>query len=429
MEKIIIRDFGPIEYIDFTLGKSFNIIIGEQATGKSTLAKLIYFFKDIINDLESALIRQPERIKNNTANEILEKYYLNVRRKFIVSFGSYNLKENSKIVYYYENERKAILAISNGNLEFCYDKNTEIAIKNILDKSLILLNGKNNVEETLQQISFYAYLIDNLFENYKRRMFIPACRSRVMEFTSTGINTFFGRRKSTDIYFDYMLNNITYFRFFAETFSKNNIYEVYRQNNNSVDDLKTRFNEINELKKRILKGEYKWDKKNNKDFISINNEQNIPIEYGSSGQQESVWILNLLTMILKENIKTFLIIEEPEAHLFPNAQWELVKLISLVINTTKSEIIITTHSPYILSSFNLLKYASKVEKDENDGIIKNYFRISDDNIAAFKLQNGKSIDIIGENEDFIKSEEIDGISEYINEKFEELLIKNYKRRK
>ena len=190
-----------------------------------------------------------------------------------------------------------------------------------------------------------------------------------------------------------------------------------------------RFDEINELKKRILKGEYKWDKKNNKDFISINNEQNIPIEYGSSGQQESVWILNLLTMILKENIKTFLIIEEPEAHLFPNAQWELVKLISLVINTTKSEIIITTHSPYILSSFNLLKYASKVEKDENDGIIKNYFRISDDNIAAFKLQNGKSIDIIGENEDFIKSEEIDGISEYINEKFEELLIKNYKRRK
>lgn len=80
MEKIIIKDFGPIEYIDFSLEKSFNIIIGEQATGKSTLAKLIYFFKDIISDLESALIRQPERIKNNTANEILEKYYLNVRK-------------------------------------------------------------------------------------------------------------------------------------------------------------------------------------------------------------------------------------------------------------------------------------------------------------------------------------------------------------
>lgn len=261
MEKIIIKDFGPIEYIDFSLEKSFNIIIGEQATGKSTLAKLIYFFKDIINDLESALIRQPERIKNNTANEILEKYYLNVRRKFIVSFGSYNLKENSQIIYYYENERKAILEISSGNLKFCYDKNTEIAIKNILDKSLILLNGKNNVEETLQQISFYAYLIDNLFENYKRRMFIPACRSRVMEFASTGISSFFGRRKSTDIYFDYMLNNITYFRFFAETFNRNNIYEVYRQNNNLVDDLKIRLDETNELKKRILKGEYKWDKK------------------------------------------------------------------------------------------------------------------------------------------------------------------------
>ena len=39
-------------------------------------------------------------------------------------------------------------------------------------------------------------------------------------------------------------------------------------------------------------------------------------------------------------IKKFLIIEEPEAHLFPNAQWELVKLISLVINTTKSECLV-----------------------------------------------------------------------------------------
>ena len=146
MEKIIIRDFGPIEYIDFTLEKNFNIIIGEQATGKSTLAKLIYFFKDIINDLESVLIRQPERIKNNTSNEILEKYYLNVRKKFIISFGSNieNSKKNTEIVYFYENERKAILTVNNGSFKFCYDENTEIEILKILDECLKVLEKQND---------------------------------------------------------------------------------------------------------------------------------------------------------------------------------------------------------------------------------------------------------------------------------------------
>ena len=34
MARIIIENFGPIEYIDFTLDKSFDVVIGEQATGK-----------------------------------------------------------------------------------------------------------------------------------------------------------------------------------------------------------------------------------------------------------------------------------------------------------------------------------------------------------------------------------------------------------
>lgn len=430
MDRIIINNFGPIEYVDFKIEKNFNIIIGEQATGKSTIAKLIYFFKDIITDLESTLIRQPEKIKNYKSNKILNEYYLSVKKKFIISFGSYNLKNNSEITYIYENGQIAVLKINNNILNFYYDKNTERKVENIFDKALTILNDeKKNVDIKLQQISFYAYLINKLFENYKRHMFIPACRSRVMEFIGGGLTSFIPKARSTDIYFNYMLNNITYFRLFSGGLNGHSIYEVFRKNNNIDDDIKFRLDEMESIKKRILKGEYKWNKKNNKDFIKINEEQNIPIEYGSSGQQEAIWILNLLTMIMKENIKTFLIIEEPEAHLFPNAQLELVKLISLVINTTGSEIIITTHSPYILSSFNLLIFAGEVEKCDNEGIIKKYLRINTDNLGAYRMQKGKCLDIFDAEERLIKSEEIDEISECINEKFDELLEKNYKLRK
>ena len=52
-----------------------------------------------------------------------------------------------------------------------------------------------------------------------------------------------------------------------------------------------------------------------------------------------------------------------QAHLFPIAQKDVVSLISLMLNSTDSKAIITTHSPYILTSLNILLYSDKVEKN------------------------------------------------------------------
>ncbi len=57
-----------------------------------------------------------------------------------------------------------------------------------------------------------------------------------------------------------------------------------------------------------------------------------------------------------------MIIEEPEAHLFPEAQKEISALIALLSNMKQSQITITTHSPYILASINNLILAHKVGK-------------------------------------------------------------------
>lgn len=65
--------------------------------------------------------------------------------------------------------------------------------------------------------------------------------------------------------------------------------------------------------------------------------------------------------ILPEQKKVYIIIEEPEAHLFSVAQRDVVELVAIVLNETKSKAIITTHSPYILTSANVLLYANKVE--------------------------------------------------------------------
>ena len=59
-------------------------------------------------------------------------------------------------------------------------------------------------------------------------------------------------------------------------------------------------------------------------------------------------------------------IEEPEAHLFPTAQKRIVQLLARTFNNTNSnfQIIVTTHSPYILSSFNNLIYENKTRKNK-----------------------------------------------------------------
>ena len=42
MQKIIIKYLGPVRELEMEI-KDFNLLIGEQATGKSTVAKAIYF--------------------------------------------------------------------------------------------------------------------------------------------------------------------------------------------------------------------------------------------------------------------------------------------------------------------------------------------------------------------------------------------------
>lgn len=95
--------------------------------------------------------------------------------------------------------------------------------------------------------------------------------------------------------------------------------------------------------------------------IYFNERQWVKRMYGSSGQQEILWILMLAFITILEKKSSFVVIEEPEAHLFPEAQKDVIYLISLMVNATGSRVILTTHSPYILTSLNILLYSEKIE--------------------------------------------------------------------
>ncbi len=45
--KIVIQNFGPVKEAQINLIKKFQIFIGAQASGKSTICKVVYFVQNI----------------------------------------------------------------------------------------------------------------------------------------------------------------------------------------------------------------------------------------------------------------------------------------------------------------------------------------------------------------------------------------------
>ena len=121
--------------------------------------------------------------------------------------------------------------------------------------------------------------------------------------------------------------------------------------------------------------------------------------------------------------KTF-IIEEPELNLFPKTQYRLMQY--LAFNTSdhfENQILITTHSPYILTSLNNLMYAYEVGKshlEKTDNILSKRYWLNPDQVSVYKLSDGNSESIMDEELKQIKVEEIDEISEILSNQWHQM---------
>jgi hypothetical protein len=83
----------------------------------------------------------------------------------------------------------------------------------------------------------------------------------------------------------------------------------------------------------------------------------MPIAMAPSGVREAITVA--LALLMVEPINVF--IEEPEAHLHPRAQRSLAKIISRAVNMGKN-VIVTTHSDYLITALNNLIALSQLPK-------------------------------------------------------------------
>lgn len=117
------------------------------------------------------------------------------------------------------------------------------------------------------------------------------------------------------------------------------------------------------------------------------------------------------------------IIEEPEQNLFPLAQKEVVAhLFAGLSRHPGNRLLMTTHSPYILTSINNLIYAEKLKAkaDKVAQIVPQKCWIDGNEVSAWYFSDGSCRSIMDDALDLIRAEEIDTCSALINDEFDRL---------
>lgn len=421
MEKLTVKNFLNIKDIEFNLSK-INIIIGQQASGKSVIAKLVYFFKYFFIKYRSSIQNKQKKAEFDrsiitTFKIIFPEYsWKNQEFQILYEFDSYSIALNNQK----SDDKKSKLSL-------IYSEHlVKVRRKILSDYNKKTIEYAENTPEKIEEYYntiFTEYILrDNHFNSLELVTFIPAGRS----FFANLQNNIFSFL-SENIVIDYFLKE------FGSAYERvKNFYHLRKL----IHALKLN-DSIDELINQIIVGNYSYEK--DQDWILYTNETNknrrTNLSYSSSEQQEALPMTLILAILPFISSTTLFIIEEPEAHLFPTSQKHVISLISQVFNATekKHKFIITTHSPYILTAFNNLIQAGNTlkalrEKPEQNDLLKDLFKIVPESqildindVAAYTIKNGMIESLINEDNNLIDANIIDEVSNEFSQVFEKLI--------
>lgn len=381
MQKIIIKNFRQIKHADIEI-KQFLCLIGEQASGKSTIAKLIYFFKTIKDKLITLLVMSSD------FDTIFSTLCLDIQKSFVEYFG----KQNQIFSLVFEYSTKNNITIKGSDIiEISISK----GLKNTMEKEIKQFFSEfqkyKNIPDAYEQKSKSAFKTAELiFSESNNLLFMPAGRQITVSYLEAFQQYFYSwidriDKSDTNIDVKILTKFMEYSKRLADYYKRNNGFE-------SINQEDSIYKVLNKYILEILHGKY--DSEGYEKIVFSESNESVPLNSASSGQQESIRIIQDAIYVLNNKLSVSRIIEEPEAHLFPTAQKLLIQLLVLIANKTNSNLIITTHSPNILATFNTSVYYSNVVKkypnkiseiEEHFQTFNNYPNIEPENLSAYSL--------------------------------------------
>ena len=424
--EIRIENFGPVKEASVDLNKSFQVFIGAQASGKSTICKVVYFCQKI-RDYSLNYLMDSEQFINNHKNEYMNNYFKYLKKQFMGCFGKTTHMQKFNITYEF-GQQSIRIYLKDGYVRFVFSAGLKAQIEDLVNEAAEMFVTKLHDTELksimdsitalgLMKKDIYTRLV-GLFENSMEIIYIPAGRS-LLATMSEQLQDMSVEDMDLTMQEFIRLIRVTRSRFGTK------IPEIVKEYTNTIKGQvnNTALEQAYQLIKKILKADYVSESDGEK--IYYDEYHWVKLMYGSSGQQEVLWILMLVFVTILEKKKTFMVVEEPEAHLFPMAQKDIVSLIALMVNSSDGKVILTTHSPYVLTSANILLYSAKVENKrnrENQIVVPKSYRVAYDTFSAFAFGADKSLSsLMDEESHMIDAGYIDGVSTITNEELERLL--------
>jgi hypothetical protein len=432
MEKLQIKNFAGLKEVTIEVSPITGFI-GPQASGKSIIAKLLYFFREIGSRLPAAAAEG----KDNA------HYQAECRKRFMRYFPIENIgASNFEITYWSGNENVRVIfardeATSVEILRLEWSEFFTAAIEKITQKKQPLLDRFGEVDDEAVSILFalrekYEEEASKVLGPWSRheQVFIPAHRAFFSQ-TSATVYTSSEVGESLD---PFMAKFVPLLERSQGIIGTSGIF----------DTLETQFpgeEKLNETLrstfKRIMNAEIGWSDK--QIFLRFDDGRHVKLAQASSGQQEVLPLLLLLAHFfsLGRARGRTVYIEEPEAHLFPPTQKQIVEFMARVFRARqgKMSLVLTTHSPYILTSINNLLQAGKLYdgaapdvKKRLGSIVPLSQTLKPGEVGFYALENGGATSIIDSETGLIDAAVIDEVSDEIATQFDELLLEGNEKR-
>ena len=369
MERLIVKNFGPLKDVDIELNK-INLFIGENGSGKSVLAKIITIFLDF--------------------NKITEKFILKKIKELHIDFiTNETFIKYSKI----DSENNFFIELKNYKVDIANNvEEINLNKQRLREKAEILI--KQNLG--LNSESFHE-MINKLKKEYQKddsigSRYIPAERNFISLFNRS-INSILVAEVPLP---KFLLSFMSEFEKAGNELKELEFLNVKYVNGDGLDRHKVYFN--------------------NKDYL--------PLEFSSSGIQSALPLYLTLKYFVQKYMS--IIIEEPEQNLFPKAQKETVEYIVGELGV-ENKLFMMTHSPYILTALNNLILANDVKEQKGvealEGIVEENYCVPFEEVSAYSLVDGKSVNIMDKEDRIIGVNVIDSISDEVSETFDKLLAK------
>lgn len=402
MKHLHLENIGPISIVDIDLQR-YNIFIGPQSSGKSTIAKMVSFCswiekralttlsEDVFSNEQEFIEHVEEYHKMHdyfNSKSVLEYESQNIR--IIYKDAKLTIKILDKITY----KRKKILYIPS-------DRNL-VAMPR-LDRLVVETNTnlRSFIFDWFDARGFYdkshrLNILDLNMEYYYDKDAKKVSQDRIIHTNGKTYDIALsdassGLQSVTPLT---LLLNYYSNQYFAD-YGKTTSYEKEQ--------------ELKQLEKKIN---------------SLDQEGILTAILGPNNIVRSITRQNLYNNLTIPSSCNF-IIEEPEQNLFPSTQAQLISYLLNICNAQEKQhsFTLTTHSPYILTQLNILLFAGILQKQGKAEQISEYVTnaITPEELNVYAVRaNGTIESVIDTETNMISQNYLDSVSEELSIKFQQL---------